>query len=245
MKQLYAVLLMPAILLLGLAAPDFAQGAPQGQSGASTAAGKPRIIKYTRGMGVNSLAGKPDTDEIELPSGRRMTVGDARRLQAAAQKMRAAVPGSRANAALKVKPAATGTLVKTKADIAAALKRPGNETIQFPNGQRITVAQLKFMQPFIEKKVGHKIDILSRRPNLSGPATRVSQTTTKAEWESILRQPDNTVLESQNGKRITVGELKQYMTQNKGKIRKVSAPGKAMPGAVPQKTAPASSLKKR
>lgn len=311
MKQSYAFALF-AILLFGQTAQDFAYGAP-----VPVAQGKQKIIKYTRGMTINSLAGKADTEQMELPSGRRITVGDARRMQAAAQRMRAAKPGSRRPAALKLKPAAKGTPIKTKADLAAALKRPDSDTVQLPNGKLVTVGQLKFVQPLVEKRLGRKLDaalqqpappsgpvrklvtkadlaaalkrpdnetvqlpsgnfatigqikaaqpevekrlgrklgaVLAQPAALSGPAIKVSRNTSEAEWRGILQKPDKTVLESPNGKRITVGGMKKAFVASKavklgtasGKAAPVAAPRKIAPTAAPTNTKPAIAPKKR
>lgn len=193
----------------------------------SAALAEPGFIKYAPNMTVNSLAGRPNTDLVELKNGRRVSVGDLRRLDAAAQKMRAPRV-DRMPAVLKVKPAATGTKINNAADLAAALKLPDGATVQLPSGRLATVGQIKLVQPLIEKRLGHSLTMVLQRPNLSGPAIKVNKDTTRAQWEDILKRPDNTVLESPNGKRITVGEAKQYLAKNP----------KAIPGAAPKKTAP-------
>ncbi len=187
-----------------------------------TVSAEPAIVKYTPNMTVKSLAGRPDTDLVELRNGRRVSVGDLRRLDAAAQKMRAPRV-DRMPAALKVKPAATGTKIRNAADLAAALKLPDNTTVQLPSGRLATVGQIKLVQPLIEKRLGHSLAMVQQRPNLTGPAIKINKNTTRAQWEDILKKPDATVLESPNGKRITVGEAKQYLAKNP----------KAMPNAAP------------
>jgi hypothetical protein len=142
--------------------------------------------------------------------------------------MMAAKPGRRLPAALKTKPASKGRLLNTQADIAAALKRPDNETVQLPSGRLVTVGQLKFVQPLVEKRLGRSLTQINQN-NLEGPAIKVTKTTTKSEWITILRMPDSTVLESPNGKRITVGKLKQEMTQ-----RRKATPVKTAPALTPK-----------
>lgn len=195
---------------------------------------EPGIVKYTPDMTVNSLAGRPDTDLGELKNGRRVSLGDLRRLEAAAQKMRAPKVDLMP-AVLKLKPAATGTPVKTAADLVAALKLPDNATVQLPSGRLATVGQIKLVQPLVEKRLGHSLAMVVQRPNLTGPAIKIMKGTTRAQWEDILKKPDTTVLESPNGKRITVGEAKQYLAKN----------NTAIPGAAPRKTVPASAPKQR
>jgi len=182
-----------------------------------------RILKYTPNLRTTDLAGRPDTDFLELSNGHRMRLGDVRRLTATAQKMRSAAPGSRLPAALKMKPAATGIRVNNAADLAAALKRSDNETVQLPSGRLATVGQIKLVQPLVEKRLGRKLTAVPSRPNLAGPAIKISKSTTKDELKGIFQKPDSTVLESPNGTRITVGELKQALkaklTRKGGKER--------------------------
>lgn len=211
-RQHPAVVLTVLLALAMIASQDTLIAQPSNSNTASmSTAATPNIIKYAPNLKVSSLAGRADTDIVEFSDGRRMRVGDIRRLQVLQQKMRAAVPGSRLTAALKVKPATTGIQIKNAADLAAALKRPDNETVKLPSGRLVTVGQIKLLQPLLEKRLGRKLEITSLQPDRSGPALKISKTTTREQWKSILQKPDNTVLESPNGKRITVGELKQWL----------------------------------
>jgi hypothetical protein len=227
------------LLLLGISVPGYAQEAQPAQSGAVKSAGgvNQSITKFTPNITVSSLAGRPDSDLVELQSGRRVTVGTLRRLDALAQKMRAATPRvARDTATLRVKPAATGTPLHNAADLAAALKRPDNETVQLPSGRRVTVGQIKLLQPFIEKKLGRPLTALPQRPNRTGPAIKITSQPDRAAaekyWRDILLQkPDSTVLENTKGERITVGELKQYFAA-RAKARP-AAPTKATPTPAP------------
>ncbi len=188
-----------------------------------------RIVKYTPNMPANALVGRPDSDFVELSDGRRLRVGDVRRLTATAQKMRVA-PVRQLPPALTAKPAATGKRVNNAAELAAALKLPDNETVVLPSGRRVTVGQIKFVQPQVEKRLGRQLTSAPQRPGLTGPAIKISKSTTKDEWKSILQKPDGTVIESPNGTRITVGELKQALAGGKSPA---GAPRKPAPGRQP------------
>jgi hypothetical protein len=168
---------------------------------------EPAVVKHTANMRMADLAGRPDTDQVEFPGGRRMSVGTLRRLENLAPRLRR--PGDyRMPAALSAKPAATGIRLNTSADLAAALKRSDGETVQLPSGRLATLGQIKFVQPHVEKKLGRSLAAAAQRPGLSGPAIKISKNTTADEWKSILQKPDGTALESANGTRISVGELK-------------------------------------
>jgi hypothetical protein len=229
MKSLYVIPMI--LLLLVVPTPGFTLDTQTAQSSAAgpAAVANPNIIKYDSKITAYSLAGRPDSDFVEFSNGRRLSVGDIRRLQAAQQRMRAAKPGGRLPAALKVKPAATGKRINTPTDIATALKRPDTETVQLPSGRLVTVGQIKFVQPLVEKRLGRNLATLPMGQDLSGPAIKITKTTTKSEWMTIFQKPDNTVIESPNGKRITVARLKQEIIE-----RSKVAPRKAAPTLTPK-----------
>jgi hypothetical protein len=191
---------------------------------------QPMVVKFKPGITMQSLAARADTDVVELSNGRRVSVKALRTLSSLQKKMRAAVPGSKRPAALKMKPAAKGKLLKTNADLQAALKGPDNETVQLPSGKLVTVGQIKFLQPYVEKQLGHKIAVVSGRPNLTGSAIRITGNEKKADWLEILKKPDSTILESPEGTRITLGELKKVMTEGRS-----VKPAGSQPALTPRK----------
>jgi len=187
---------------------------PVGSQHATPSHLQPAIIKFNRNMPPNALQGRPDTDLVELSSGKRMKVGDIRRLTSIAHKNRTTAPKSLEPQALKLKPAATGGIaIRGKNDLQAAMQRPDSETVVLPSGKRTTVGMLRLLQPQIEERRQQLRVANKPRPDLSGPAVRISAGT---DWYALLKQPDSTVLETAQGKRITVGELKQNLV-NSGK----------------------------
>jgi hypothetical protein len=190
-------------LLLGapIHVPVPAAAQPGGTTSAPVAQ-QARILKHAPTMRVSDLAGRPDTDLLEFADGRRVSVGALRRLAAATQKLRA--PGTyRMPAALQARPAASGTPVGSAADLTAALKRADSETVRLPSGRLATVGQIRFVLPKVPGRLA--------RPSPPGPIIKVSRSTTGDEWKEILKKPDATALESPNGTRMTVGELKQAL----------------------------------
>ena len=169
------------------------------------------IIRFTRAESPGFLTGRPDGDRVELQDGRRLKIGDIRRLTSLTQKARAATPGSRMPEALKFKPAAKGAPLRSSDDLAAALTRPDSETLQLPSGKTMTVGLLKLVREDVERQLGRSLTAKTARPDLSGPAVKVQ---TGTDWKNILQRPDNTVLESPGGKRITVGELKKVLADS-------------------------------
>lgn len=168
-------------------------------------------LKFDATLTSNAILSRPDSDRVQLPNGRQLRVGDIRRLSALAQKMQAK-PGAMAAPVLAAKPAATGIRVANAAELAAALKRPESETVVLPSGRRATVGQLRFVQPYVERKLGRSLTSpAAQRPNLSGPAIKV---TSQSDFRDLLKRPEATVLEAPNGTRITVGELRQALARS-------------------------------
>lgn len=177
------------------------------------------VIAYTPNLPLSQLQKRPDTDLVELSDGRRIRLGDVRRMTRAAQKARTNPPGSLLPAEIKPRPATTGGIpLRTRTDLDQALQRPDTETVVLPSGKRLTVGMLKMLQPQVEEQRKKLPPAgLQQRPDLTGPAIRVS---TRTDWYAILQKPDTTLLETAHGKRITVGELKQVMAS--GVLRKPS-----------------------
>jgi hypothetical protein len=189
-----------SVALAWLAQPGLA-AEPQAARDAS-------ILRYTPQLRVEELRGRPDSDSIELPNGKRMRLGDLRRLTAFAGKLRS-TPVKPLPPALTARPAARGVRVNNANELAATLARPESETIELPSGRRFTVAQLKFLQPQIEKQLG--------RPLAAGSAVRSDSTVrvgARSDWKSILQMPDTTVLEATDGTRVTVGDLKRALRED-------------------------------
>ena len=203
-RTIGSLTLVLAVMIVGGAPP-----AARGEGAATAPAPSPgaRVLKFSPTMPPEALKGRADGDLVELSDGRRIRIGDVRRLTAAAQKMRTA-SGDRRPQALLAAPAASGRHVANAGDLATALKGSDHETVQLPSGRRITVGQIKLVQPQIEKQLGHRLEAAAPRREPTGPATKVGA---NADWKSILQKPDRTVLEAPDGTRITVGELKQAL----------------------------------
>ncbi len=216
------------ILLLGVLAQAQTGNLPQFRSTGTTP------LKLSQGMTVESLAGRADTDEVELSNGKRVTVGTLRRLDAAAKKIQAAKSMASKPSALRARPAATGFRVNNRVELLAALDtRSDNQTLQLPSGRTVTVGQLRLIRPYVEKRT--RFGLASAQPSTVAPAFKITAASTdKAFWKEVLETSgnDSKVLESPHGKRITVGELKEYMAQSP---RLKRGAGLTMPSAQPSK----------
>ncbi len=189
------LLLALTLLLTGFPAPGHAEPV------------RPGVVKFTPKMPASALAPLSDADRVELPDGRQVRMGDVRRLREAARKMHAR-KGAPLPAGLRLKPAPTGTPLRSASDLAAALQRPDADTVVLPSGRKVTVGMIRLLQPQVEKRTGRPLVAGPKRPNLSGAAIKVGAQT---DWKDVLQRPDGTVLEAPDGTRITVGELKKSL----------------------------------
>lgn len=191
---------------------------------AASAAEQQNVRVYGKGMRLSEFAGRPDSDIIRFQNGRQLNLGELRKLDEMGKQVREAraqrkpLPG-----ALKVVPAKTAmTLkIKTPRDLSDMYTRPDADTMQLPSGRVVTAGQLKFLKPHLEKKLGRRLDAAAARQPLQGSVVVVRSNVTRAEWQEILRKPDNTVLEleSHPGKRTTVGSLKKAIQNSKPDMR--------------------------
>lgn len=227
-------LLMLVLWMAAITLPGYGVAAQVANNQHTAVAANSSIVQYQPGIPLSARAKLPDTALMEFPNGRRISLGQLRAIDAASLKARS----SRADhlpLAFRLKPAATGTPVRNADDLAAALKRPDTDTLQLPNGQVLTVGMLRYLKPKIEKRTGRKLSVSPQRPNLTGPALKVSA---QSDWKSILKKPDNTLLEAPDGSRSTVGDVKKVLADAANKRRALQpnvSPGKQV---VPVLTAP-------
>jgi hypothetical protein len=211
-KIVLSSLLLASVLLL-------ARGnAPAQKPGAgSVVALQPHIVKFSPQLTHESLVGRPDTDLIELSNGRRIQLGDVRRMLAQSQKIRAAA--SAPPSVFRVAPAATGLRIQTSTDLGNALRTMrDSDTVQLPSGRRVTVGQIKALQPAIEKRLGHKLGEPATTVKLTGPSIKFATGLTDVQVHKLLpvHPANETILESPRGTRVTVGQIQQYLQSTEG-----------------------------
>ena len=163
------------------------------------------LIKYDGHLSLPALQHRPDTDLVELSNGRRIKLGELRRLDTFSKKLRA-TPDRHVIPGLRQQPATIARVnIKSAADLTAALKLQDTETIQLPSGKRYTVAQLRLAQEMAIRNLGIQPQ---QRVMQHGALIHVSART---DWKAVLSGPDTTILQSPNGTKITVAELKKTL----------------------------------
>lgn len=194
-----------------------------------------RVTKLSPGMTSASLAGRPDTDLVEFADGRRMRVGELRRLSEWGRKARN-TPRRAFPSTLRAKPAETGRRIDSAAQLKKALTLPDGETVRLASGRLATIGQIKLVMPRVLEKLGHPLHAGTLQPDLNGPSVKITTHTSRDKWKTILQQPDSTILEAPDGKRITVGMLRQAL-KTSGSARsdapRSTAPITAPPAAPP------------
>lgn len=227
-NTLNPVLIFGSVILLILAdglCPSNLRAAQPGQAGApaNDSITTSTVIKITPDTPPAALVGRSDNEMLELPSGRKLRLGDLRRFSGKASALKSAAAGSKPMPQVfRIQPAAKGIALKSGSDLSAALKRPDSETVELPSGRRVTVGQIRFLQPYLEKRLGQKLS-RTKSQDKPGEVLKVQTSTDKAYWKMILQKSDNTILESPDGTRITVGELKQTLAAHKS-ARSASIP---------------------
>ena len=200
------------VLMFGMSAPDVLAGAlpVQGKAANQATTNNSKTIKYFPHMTTQSLTGRLDSDIIEFPNGRKLSVGQLRGWETFAARLHGPRV-DRTPLAFKIKPNANNIRmsVSNASELAAALKLTDSETVKLPSGKLATVAQIKLVQPFVEKKLGRKLTQVPIRTALSSTSIRVSKSTPTSEWKNIAKMSDTTILETPNGARITIADLKQ------------------------------------
>ena len=100
--------------------------------------------------------------------------------------------------------------LKPGMNLADIARRPDSDVLQLPDGRKLTVGDLKKISA-VRQALGGKSLLAaqpqSQRPSMAGPAIRINS---NKDLIKLAYKPDSTVLESSNGKRITLGELRAY-----------------------------------
>ena len=169
------------------------------------------IVRISAGVRPAQILALRDDQMIETPSGRRMSVGGYRRIQAIFANARARTSHPRA-APFTLLPAPTvqGVLRRPGESEAQLLARPDSDVIRLKSGHSVSVAQLRIIATYLMQHGGLKLTATQvNRPYLGGPAVHIG---TIDQLKTVPQNaPDSMVLESPKGTRITVGELRKAL----------------------------------
>ena len=170
------------------------------------------------GQSLKSLAAAPVGTRISMPGGKIVQSQDLSKIQNIYAKLnvnRIVTPIPQ-----QVKNAQPQAVVGQGITLAEAMKRPASDVIQV-GSHKYTAEQLRQIDNLLKASPRDPRGLLERAG--SGPATGRTGTAPGVPTgprlkmqrgtaiNEMLAKPDNTVLESPNGKIITVAQLKQYM----------------------------------
>ncbi len=185
------------------------------QARMDSASTSPLIIAKP-GQSLKTLAASPKDSRVTLVGGQTASVtmlGKIEQLQIKLRTNRVVkpVPLSLPNVV------AQGVVGQNNLTINEALKRPANEVIQIST-HKYTAENLRKMDALLKANPRDPRGIAERmgRPtataSTSGPILKVTR---GESLQQLLNKPDNTVLESSNGKKVTVAQIKQYLAKER------------------------------
>lgn len=193
------------LFLLSLFSNVFPVAALEITSPKSSVTPQANIVKYASNFSLAALQHRPDTDLVELSNGKRLRLGQLRTLDKLSKQLKS-TPDRHLMPELHLKPAAIARVkIASAADLTAALKLKDNETIQLPSGKLYTAAQLRLAQTAVNKQM-----LIQPRKRML-PNGSVIRVTPATNWKDVMKGPESTILESPNGSRITVAELKKTL----------------------------------
>ena len=109
-------------------------------------------LQISKGANFHMLMQRKDSDVLQLPSGRKLTVGDYKKIDQFAKMMtgrgiteRQAAPPSTSGPAIKI---------KSKSDFDALKDKPDSTVLEGPLGKRITLGELRAYAKKNNKPVG-------------------------------------------------------------------------------------------
>lgn len=185
------------------------------QARMDSAATSPPVIAKP-GQSLKTLASASKNSRVALVAGQTTSVAMLGKIEQLQTKLRAnrvvkPVPLSLENAV------AQSVVGQNNFTVTEALKRPANEVIQIGT-RKYTAENLRKMDALLKANPRDPRGIAERvaRPtataSTAGPIVKV----TRAEsLQQMLNKPDNTVLESTNGKKATVAQIKQYLAKER------------------------------
>lgn len=173
------------------------------------------VVVATPGQSLKTLATAAPGTRVVLPGGKVARSQDLAKIAALQAKL--ATKRVPKPAPIAASGNASGVVGQGGLTMADALKRPANEVIQV-GSRKYSVDQLKQIDaslrasPREPKGLTERVTTRSVPAQPAGPRVAVAKNTPLAE---LLAKPDNTVLQTPGGKTATVGQIKQYMAQQK------------------------------
>lgn len=183
------------------------------------------VVRIGTGVKLADVAVLRDDQLIETTGGRRLRVGKFRAIMQAvtAAQARTAVPVASPFPILP-RPLAAGVPIPAGQTARELLSRPPTDVVRLTSGSSVSIAQLRAMAPYVEKKYGVNLTSAAGRKPMLPPGATVIRVTSVADIRKLSRiAPDTTVLETPSGARVTLGDLKAE-ARRRHRMRVMKAP---------------------
>jgi len=185
------------------------------QARMDSASTSPLIIAKP-GQSLKTLAAAPKDSRVALVGGQTTSVAMLGKIEQLQIKLRTnrvvkPVPLSLPNVV------AQGVVGQNNLTINEALKRPANEVIQI-NTRKYTAEDLRKIDALLKanprdpRGIAERTGRATAGTSSTGPIVKVTR---RESLQQLLSKPDNTVLETRNGKKATVAQIKQYLAKER------------------------------
>jgi hypothetical protein len=166
-----------------------------------------RVIQLDKSATTAQVLQLRDEQILETKGGRRITVGNYRRIQDLFASARSK-SSFRHELSVPIFPAAKGSGLPLKPGETPQqiLSRPDKEAIRLPSGRVVSSKQMKAIAPYVERMYG--VDLHSSGPALNGRAVKIKH---PKDLKSLKDAPDSTILESHKGTRTTLGAVRRAL----------------------------------
>lgn len=183
---------------------------------ASSASAQPNApavnsVAITQSTSLTSVRNLPPQAMVRLPSGREIS---AQRFNAQVDMLRRAqqrsAPRGRVDLSIRPSGATPALKITDAASLSAALSRSNSDTVELPNGARLTVGDLRKLGALAQRERGRNpldnaVPVSAAARASSAPPILVRS---KQDLMALKGRPDNTVVQAPNGARITLGDIR-------------------------------------
>jgi len=171
------------------------------------------VLQVTPQTTMKQIRMLPPTTQVQLKSGRVVPASQVSKLADAILEIRKKGFTQQIRPQYKFSTAQGQPALQLKpgVNLREVSKRPDSDVLQLPDGRKITVGDLKKISELRRQMTGQSLlDIQPKQgalPSRTGTAIKVRSTN---DIKALGDKPDSTILENNQGKRITLGELKAY-----------------------------------
>lgn len=175
-----------------------------------------KVIQLTNKTKMADIRALPDDAMISTANGKLIPAKNFKNMADAISKIRQAGfnPTPRADLQFSRTQAAPSLQLKKGVDLKEVAKRPDSDVLQLPDGKKLTVGDLKKLSVLNQKLNGKSLLDMQTRPQRPGREGVAIKIRSKDDIQKLTGKADSTLLESPSGKKITLGELRDYAKVN-------------------------------